>query len=61
MIINHGTFVINFQEDKSIRTHWIDLCVNGDNADYFDSFRIDHISKEIKDVIKTKILQQMII
>ena len=56
MIINHGTFVKNFQERKSIRTHWIDLCINGDNAGYFDSFRIDHISKEIKNVIKTKIL-----
>ena len=56
MIINHGTFVINFQERKSIRTHWIDLCINGDDAGYFDSFRTDHISKEIKNVIKTKIL-----
>ena len=53
MIINHGTFVINFHEHKSIGTHWVDLHINGDNAGYFDSFRIDHISEEIKNVIKT--------
>ena len=41
-------------EYKSIGTHWIALYVNGDNVTYFDSFRVEYIPKEIKNVIGNK-------
>ena len=52
--IKDGTYVINLDDFKSIRTHWIALHVNGNNgrasydAIYFDSFGVEHTSKEIK-------------
>ena len=33
---------------KSIGTHWIALYVNSNNIIYFDSFKVEHIPKEIK-------------
>ena len=44
-------YVVN--KRKSIRTHWIALCVNGDNSTYFDRFGADRISK-IKELIGNK-------
>ena len=44
--IKGEAFVINLDKYKSIGTHWIALCVNGDNVIYFDSF-VEHIPKEI--------------
>ena len=40
-------YVINLDEFKSIGTHWITLYVNGNNIIHCDSFRIEHIPKEI--------------
>ena len=34
------TYVINLDEYKSLRTHWIALFVNGDNVTYFDSQKV---------------------
>ena len=45
--IKDGTYVINLDECKSIGTHWIAWYVNGNNVMYFDSFRVEHIPKEI--------------
>ena len=45
--IKDGAYVINLDEFKSIGTHWIALYVNGNNMTYFDSFGVEHISKEI--------------
>ena len=44
-------YVINFVKFKSIGSHWIALYVNLNNATYFDSFRVEHILKEIKKFI----------
>ena len=36
-----GAYVINPDENKSIKIQWIALYVNGDNVTYFDSFEFD--------------------
>ena len=38
----------NFDENKSVGTHWIALYVNANNIVYFDSFRVEHIPKHRK-------------
>ena len=51
--IKDGAYLINLDEFKSIKTHWIALYVNGNNrrasynAIYFNSFVVEHIPKEI--------------
>ena len=49
-----GTYVINRDLYKSIGTHWIALCVTGNNIIYFDSLRVKHIPKEIIKFIGNK-------
>ena len=46
--IKDDVYVVNLDEKKSVGTDWIALYVNGDNVTYFDSFRVEHIPKEIK-------------
>ena len=45
-IIHLGAYVINLDEYKSIRTHWIALYVNGDNVTYFDTIGVEYILNE---------------
>ena len=45
LLIQH----INLGKFKSIENLWTAFCKNGKGAIYFDSFRIEHIPKEIKD------------
>ena len=52
--IQDGTYVINLDEHRSIGTHWIALYVDGDNVTFFDSLRVEHIPKEIKNSIGNK-------
>ena len=47
-------YVINIDVYKSIGTYWIALYVNNENLTYFDSFRVEHIPKEIKKFIANK-------
>ena len=49
-----GTYVINLDEYKSIRTYWIALYENANKILYFNSFRVEHIQKEIKKSIGNK-------
>ena len=51
---NDGAWIINLDEYKSIWTHKIVLYVNGDNVTYFDSFKVEHILKEIKKLSEKK-------
>ena len=45
--ITDGAYAINLDECKSIETHWIALYVDAENITYFDSFAVEHITKEI--------------
>ena len=51
-----GAYIINIDEDESLGTHWIALYVNVKNVTYFDSFRVEHIPKEIKKLIGNQII-----
>ena len=44
----NGAYVINLDEYSDIGTHWIALYANNKTVTYFDSFGIEHISKEEK-------------
>ena len=65
--IKDGAYMINLDEYSGIGTHWVALWVNNNNVTYFDSFGIEHIPKEIKNLSivlrpllhKTKILKQI--
>ena len=47
--IKDGAYVINLDGFKSKEAHWIALYVHGNkNAIYFDSFGVEHITKEIQ-------------
>ena len=45
--IKNGAYVINLDEYRVIGTHWVALYVNNKTITYFDSFGVEHISKEI--------------
>ena len=46
--VKDGAYVTNFDEYKSIGTHWIGLYVNAENVAHFDSFAVEHVPKEDK-------------
>ena len=49
-----AAYVVNLDEYKSIKTHWIALCANGNSVTYFDSFGVEHILKEFKKYFDNK-------
>ena len=58
--IKNGAYVINLDEYHDIETHWVSLYMQSTNkiVTYFDSFGVEHIPKEIMEVIvRKKILQ----
>ena len=56
--IKNGAYVINLNEYSDIGTHWIALYVNNKTVTYFDSFGIEHISKEVKNFFTNKYIKQ---
>ena len=52
--VKGGAYIINLDEYESIGIHWIALYVNYNNVTYFDSFRVEHITKEIIKFIGNK-------
>ena len=46
-----GAYVTNLDEYSDIRTHWIALYVNFKTITYFDGFGVEHIPKEIKNLL----------
>ena len=49
-----GAYVISLDEYSDIGTHWVALYVNNNDITHFDSFGVEHISKEIKTFIDNK-------
>ena len=49
--IKDGTYIVNFDEYKSIKTRWIAFYASGNSVTYFDSFGVGYISAEIKEFI----------
>ena len=52
--IKDGAYVINLDEYSDTGSYWIALYVNNKTVTYFDSFRVEHIPKEIKKFINNK-------
>ena len=52
--IKNGTYVINLDEYSGVGTHWIALYVNNKTVTCFNSFGIEHISKEVKKFVNDK-------
>ena len=52
--IKDRAYVTNLDEYLDIGTHWIALYVNNKIVIYFNSFGVEHISKEIKRFINNK-------
>ena len=46
-----GTYLVNIDECKSIGTYSIPSYEPDNNTTYFDSFRVEHLAKEIKKFI----------
>ena len=58
--IKDEAYVINLDVYSDIGTLWGDLWVNNsNNVTYFDSFRVEHILKEIKNLQTIKTLKQI--
>ena len=48
-------YIINLDEYSDVGTHWVALWINNSNkVTYFDSFGVEHISKEIKSFMNNK-------
>ena len=48
--VKHGAYVINLDEHKDTGTHWIALFCKKNEIVYFDSFGVEHIPEEIKNI-----------
>ena len=56
--IKYGGYIISLDEHYDIETHWIALYVQNNNNNsftYFESFGVEHILKEIKNLLTKKI------
>ena len=52
--IKGGAYVINLDEYADVGTYWIALYCNTSEIVYFDSFGVEHVLEEIKDIIRNK-------
>ena len=52
--IKDGAYIINLDEYSIIGTNWIALYVKNNDVTYFDTFRAEHIPKEIRTFIEKK-------
>ena len=52
--IKGGAYIINIDEYSDIGTNQVALHVNNNDFTYFDSFGVEHITKEVKAFINNK-------
>ena len=52
--IKDGSYVLNLNGYADVGTHWIALFCNRIEIVYFDSFGVEHVLEEIKDIIENK-------
>ena len=52
--IKDGTYIINLDGYADVDTHWIALFCKRNETVFFDSFGVEHVSKEIKKFIRNK-------
>ena len=52
--IKYGAYIINLDEYSNIGTHWTALYIKNNYITYFDSFRVEHVPKEIKKFISNR-------
>ena len=52
--IKDGAYVINLDEHADVGIHWIALFCNRNEIVYFNSFGVEHVPEEIKELIGNK-------
>ena len=52
--IKDRLYVVNLDKCESMGNHGISLYVNHDKVTYFDSFGVEYIPKEIKELIENQ-------
>ena len=52
--IKDGAYITNFDEYADVDTHWIALYCEQSEIIYFDSFRVEHVPKEVEKFIGHK-------
>ena len=52
--IKDRAYIINLDEYSDIGTHWVALYIQNNDVTYFDSFGVEHISKDIRTFISNK-------
>ena len=52
--IKDGAYVINFHEYEAADTHWVALFCNRNEIVYFDSFIVEHVPEETKEIVGNK-------
>ena len=50
-----GAYIINLDEYADVGTHWITLFCNRNEIVYFDSFSVEHVPEEIKNLLRIEI------
>ena len=59
--IKDGNYLINLDEYADTGTHWITLFCIKNKVNYFDSFRVEHVPKEIEKFIQHKNIKTKIV
>ena len=52
--LKDGEYLVNLDEYADVCTHWIALFLNRSEIVYFDSFGVEHVLEEIKEIFRNK-------